>query len=300
VAEVQFQVLNLHAGIDEKITIDFMSDALEKADKGEVWVLFDEINTCNHLGLLAELISNRIFQGKPIHPNIRLFATCNPYRLRTQDEVGRTTNTKKYKERNDIVYQVKPLPNQILDYTWNYGVLNQQDEYKYIQIMVKDELKELALPVLFDLLFVSQQFIRKFEEPCSVSLRDVKRAIILVKFFYNTLNNRPTYKKALPDNITTITRSYVLALSLCYHFRLNEQDLRKQYRYEIGQVFQNHKTFVGEKIFVGIIREEQEDYINRMQVPSNIAKNDALLENVLVMIVCILNKIPIFVIGEAG
>jgi hypothetical protein len=245
-----------------------------------------------------------MFQGTPIHSNIRLFATCNPYRSRVQNDDDRITNIKKYKERGDLIYQVKPLPEQISDYTWNYDVLKPKDEYRYIQIMVKNELKGLSQPLLVELLFASQKFIRKVEEPYSVSLRDVKRAITLVKFFYNSLNNRPSYKKGHkypPDgNPALINRSYVLAISICYHFRLCEQDLRKQYRYEIGQVFQNHKIYVGEKIFVKIIREEQEDYINRMQIPNNLVKNEALLENILVMTVCILTKIPIFVIGETG
>jgi hypothetical protein len=37
-----------------------------------------------------------------------------------------------------------------------------------------------------------------------------------------------------------------------------------------------------------------------MYIPSNIVINDALLENVLAMVVCIITKIPIFIIGETG
>ncbi|CAJ0827901.1 8817_t:CDS:2 [Entrophospora sp. SA101] len=37
-----------------------------------------------------------------------------------------------------------------------------------------------------------------------------------------------------------------------------------------------------------------------MILPPNTAKNEALLENVLVMIVCILTKIPVFIIGSPG
>jgi hypothetical protein len=306
IVEVQFQALNLHAGIDEKTIMLFMNDALKKAEKGEIWLFFDEINTCNHIGLLADLISHRMLNGKLIHPNIRLFSACNPYRLRTkaQTEAGLTNKVKKYEEQSNLVYQVKPLPDQILDYVWDYGVLKPDDEYKYIQIMVEKELKKLALPVFAELLYASQRFIRKVEEPYSVSLRDVKRAITLVKFFYNSLENRPAYRKGHKypphGNPTTITRSYVLALSLCYHSRLYEQELRKQYRREMGRILQNHKAYIGEHIFAKIIRDEQEDYINRMQCPPNIAHNEALLENVLVMIVCILTRIPLFLIGAPG
>jgi hypothetical protein len=171
--------------------------------------------------------------------------------------------------------------------------------------MVEKELKNnLAHLVFSELLFASQKFIRKVEEPCSVSLRDIKRAITLVKFFHDSLENRLSYKKGhkypSSGNPTIITRSCVLALSLCYHSRLYKQDLRKQYRHEMEQILQNHKIYTGENMFASIIREEQEDYINRMQCPSHVAKNEALLENVLTTIACILTRIPVFIIGESG
>ncbi|GBC06549.1 hypothetical protein RclHR1_06900002 [Rhizophagus clarus] len=306
IVEVQFLTLNLHAGIDEGIIVRFMNDASKKAKNGKIWLFFDEINTCDHMGLLVNLISHRMFNGKLIHPNIRLLAACNPYRLRAkaQGDTNLTNKVKKYEEQSNLVYQVKPLPDQILDYVWNYDILNPNDEYKYIQIMVEKELKKLSHPVFIELLFASQKFIRRVEQPYSVSLRDVKRAITLVKFFCNSLEYRPAYKKGHkypPSGNPTITiRSYVLALSLCYHSRLYDQNLRKQYCYEMEQILQNHKAYVGDNMFIKIIREEQEDYINRMQCPPNIAHSETLLENVLAMIVCILTRIPLFLIGTTG
>jgi len=117
-----------------------------------------------------------VFNGKLIHSNIRLFFTCNPYRLcvKAQSEARSITKVKKYEERSSLIYQVKPLPDHILDYVWDYDVLKPKDELKYIKIMVEKELKKLAHPVFVELLFASQEFIRKVEEPYSVSLRDVK------------------------------------------------------------------------------------------------------------------------------
>jgi hypothetical protein len=304
---VQFQNHNLHAGIDEKTLMVFINDAMKKAEKGEIWLLFDGINICNHMGLLTDLISHRMLNGKYIHSNIRLFFTYNPYRLRTRaqsEAADFTTKVEKYEEKSNLVYQVKPLPDQILDYVFDYGVLNSKVELKYIQIMVEKELKKLAHPVFVELLSASQKFIRKVEEPHSVSLRDVKRAITLVKFFYNSLERRQTYRRGhihlSSGNPTITTRSYVLALSFCYYFRLYRQDLRKQYHHEMGQIFQTHNFDLEENVFAGIIREEQEYYINRMEIPSNIAINEALSENILVMIVCILTRIPLFLIGAPG
>ena len=316
VVEVEFKALNLHAGVQEETIIKFVKDAQSDAVKKEVWLFFDEINTCNHIGLLSELIAHRKLEGRQIHPNIRLFSACNPYHIRTKSvsDAGLQTKVKIYDEKSRLVYQVKPLPDQILDYVWDYGVLKPEDEKKYIHIMLQDQLPKELLnhQVLTELLFASQEFIRKVEEPYSVSLRDVKRAIKLIKFFHDHLKGRPA-RKQLPDEKVKPTkypqtgkgkpsllmRSYVLALGLCYHSRLYEKDLRFRYKQEIIKIFSKYVTF-NLQMFDLILREEQEDYIERMICPPNIAFNEALLENVWVTIVCILTKIPVFIIGSPG
>ncbi|CAG8443124.1 10027_t:CDS:10 [Scutellospora calospora] len=309
VVEVEFQPLNLHAGVTENAILKFMSDAQAKAENGEIWLFFDEINTCNHIGLLADLIAHRTLLGKQIHSNMRIFAACNPYRIRTKSQsvVGLKTK-KRYDEQSNLVYQVKPLPDQILDYVWDYGVLHPEEERRYIQIMVSNSLENFDTKcfIFAKLLFRSQAFIREVEEPYSVSLRDVKRAITLVNFFAESLQNRPPVRKNAPkyppigDNISIPTRCYILALGLCYQSRLYDQSLRKKYRIAMENIFRLDNLKVDEKTFNKVIRQEQNDYINRMTCPPNTAKNEALLENVLVMIVCILTRIPVFIIGAPG
>jgi hypothetical protein len=309
VVEVKFRALNLHAGITEDIILLFMEESQKEAEEGEIWLFFDEINTCNHIGLLADLISHRMLNGRPIHHNIRLFAACNPYRIRTKAATvaGLKPKDFRFEEKSKLVYQVNPLPDQILDYVWDYGVLKPVEEIKYIEIMVKELLKDLGHQVLSKCLFYSQEFIRRTEESYSVSLRDIKRAIKLVKFFINSLKDRPPIKKngkimkyPLPSDITNNVRAYVLALGLCYQSRLYEQRLRKEYRRLMVEIFNKYNFNMNEEKFNRIIKEEQENYIDRMQCPPNTAKNEALLENVLVMIVCILTKIPCFIIGAPG
>ena len=113
----------------------FMDEGNRHAEKGEVWLFFDEINTCNHIGLLADLIAHRTLLGKPIHSNIRLFAACNPYRLRVgHDNVAGLAKRRVYQEQSQLVYQVHPLPDQILDYVWDFGVLKPEDEQVSIKV----------------------------------------------------------------------------------------------------------------------------------------------------------------------
>ncbi|CAG8542187.1 4803_t:CDS:2, partial [Acaulospora colombiana] len=105
IMEVNFSALNLHAGIHENDIINFMEEVKGLAQKGETWVFFDEINTCDHIGMLGSLISHRLLNGKLIHPNIRIFAACNPYRLRTKAQSSVGLSAKLYEEKNDLVYR---------------------------------------------------------------------------------------------------------------------------------------------------------------------------------------------------
>ncbi|CAG8495506.1 695_t:CDS:10, partial [Dentiscutata erythropus] len=309
VVEAEFHALNLHAGITEEIINQFMEDSQKNVDQHEVWLFFDEINTCNHIGLLSDLIAHRVYKGNQmVHPNIKIFAACNPYRIRTKSSSVAGLQIKRFDEqRSNLVYEVKPLPDQILDYVWDYGVLEPSDERKYIEIMTKTQLYENNLyhDILPDLLFTSQQFIRNIEEKYTVSLRDVKRAITLIKFFHDSLQDRPRVRKNVsypPVNArpNMIFRSYILGLGLCYQSRLYEKEQRTAYRKEMCKIFLKNKIQIREELFEEVIRKEQEDYVDRMTLPFNTAKNDALLENVLVMIVCILTKIPVFIIGAPG
>ncbi|CAG8772891.1 36932_t:CDS:10, partial [Gigaspora margarita] len=286
--EVNYEPFNLHAGIKEQDILDFMEKVQKKAENSELWLFLDEINTRNHIGLLANIIAQRTLNGKLLHHNIRTFSACNPYRkrIKAQSQDGLKTKVKRYEELSSLVYQVKPLPDQILDYVWNYGFLIPNDEKKYIQVMVQTRFGE-GHDLFTELLFSSQQFIRSIEEKYSVSLRDVKRAIKLVDFFNESLcsrhsRNRPHLPN--PDNLGRINftiRCYILALSLCYQSRIYDQESRNN-------------------DFIKVIRDEQEDWIKRMQLPPNTAMNEALLENVLAMFVCILAKIPVFIIGAPG
>ena len=40
--------------------------------------------------------------------------------------------------------------------------------------------------------------------------------------------------------------------------------------------------------------------LDNMEVPKNIAKNEALRENVFMMTMCIENRIPLFIVGKPG
>ncbi|CAG8475156.1 3381_t:CDS:10, partial [Racocetra persica] len=321
VVDVELRILNLHAGVTKQQILEFLSDAEKAAEQNEVWLFFDEINTCNHIGIFADLIAHRLLLGKEIHKNIRLFAACNPYRLRQKADTQAGLLVDRYEEKNSLVYQVRPLPDQILDYVWDYGVLKSSDEMIHIKMMTKKSTENLKNTNLFtELLFESQEFVRIHEGAHSVSLRDIKRAIIVFEFFRKSLVDRQNIAEKLfkTENIgskilrtatnlksyfekpNNIIKSYILALSLCYQVRFFDQKLRNQYQDRMCEIFENHGVKINSKIFSEVIQDEQKDFMKRMTKPNMVAENFALLENVLAITVCILTRIPLFIIGAPG
>lgn len=72
-------VMNLHAGITEDQIIKFMHEAEERAraSSANIWVFFDEINTCNHLSLVTDIICHRMFLGRLVNRRIQVnFSPC--------------------------------------------------------------------------------------------------------------------------------------------------------------------------------------------------------------------------------
>lgn len=69
---------------------------------------------------------------------------------------------------------------------------------------------------------------------------------------------------------------------------------------KVSQGFRRHKVDLTPKDFLDILGAEMQDYISRMELPVGIAENPALLENVFVGIICILNRLPLFLVGKPG
>ena len=311
---VPFHVFNFHAGVGKEEVACFVQNMEKEAANGkEVWVFLDEINTCDYLGTINEMICHRSIKGKPLPSNLVFIAACNPYRLRPPGKIttaglnGKTISD----EFSRLVYRVHPLPETMIDFVWDYGSLSKKDERAYICRMVEG-ITGNPNKLLVDLLCTSQDYIRDVDKsPYCVSLRDVHRCIVLVKWFKKILQQRQQlpfskikesckyYQEAC--RFSDRERSFVLALAHCFQSRLPTTNSRVRYRKEIVGCFPNDgNVLFSEFSFEAIVRAEQDDYLERMELPEGTAKNAALRENVFVMLVCILNRIPVFVVGKPG
>lgn len=92
-------------------------------------------------------------------------------------------------------------------------------------------------------------------------------------------------------------QALVLALLHTYHSRLPSRVQRQAYLLQLVDVLRQHGRNTSCAELQAILRAEQDDYLRRMELPAGIAINDALRENVFVTLVCLLNKIPLFLVS---
>ena len=322
---VKLCTFNFHAGRSEEEIIRFIKEKESHARKvkEQIWIFLDEINTCDHLGLISNIMCHHSLLGRPLSKNLVFLAACNPYKERPREHI-KTAGLKGKNitdEYSKLVYRVHPLPEAMIDYVWDYGSLSPEDERAYIQRMVR-VLPDKYQAMVVDSLVESQKFIRNAEKnPFCVSLRDVHRCICLISWF-EKMKEKPQKKNIsikkvkCPEHLQEyhtmserynkrpIIKSIVLALAHCYLSRLPTPELREKYRAHTMKTFCSNGCMMitneNTDTFAAIVRMEEEDYLDRMELPLGTARNAALRENVFVMLVCILNRIPIFVVGKPG
>eukprot|EP00026_Physarum_polycephalum_P000016 Phypoly_transcript_00016.p1 GENE.Phypoly_transcript_00016~~Phypoly_transcript_00016.p1 ORF type:complete len:3661 (+),score=399.99 Phypoly_transcript_00016:3-10985(+) len=282
------------------------------------YVFLDEINTASCMGLFKEIICDHSIKGKKLPSNLVVIAACNPYRSRLDDNpelytgfVPRTFKPSK------LVYLVHPLPETMTEYVWDIGSLKEKEELHYIERMMNVNLphSRVAATRQFQQVFcrailASHKFIRKItNEPSSVSLRDVSRCLKMNQFFHKHFQmqqSQADLEEYIPDNlrgyksITVLNEndaamhSMLLSLAHCYYYRLSKKN-RDEY---IG-LLASHANLTP-KAISRVLVDIQLDYIRLMNVPPGIAVNQALRENVFMMLTCILNQMPLFVVGKPG
>lgn len=118
----------------------------------KIWVFLDEINTCNSLGLIAEILCNKTYLGKKLPEQMCFIAACNPYRIFTNilsNEIGldfksNSASRNLYENLNSIrdlnqalAYKVNSLPFSLLNYVFDFGSLSEKDELNYIESMIR-------------------------------------------------------------------------------------------------------------------------------------------------------------------
>ena len=291
----------------------------------EIWIFFDEINTCNSMGLLSEILCKNSYRGKPINERFVFIAACNPYRLLTHKRKMDEILLHKKVNKNMLVYSVNPLPHSLLNFVLYFGKLKASDEKEYIKSMVKSTMESYSVYYLknkkeFDYLInmqtecisIAHNFLKIQNDVSIVSLREVNRFLELFKYFENFIQKRNKDNsdfnsqefRIITDEIVKYYNNKSkffyhkaavnLSLFLCYYLRLPDKATRK----ELENKFDETKFF--QDSFLTIPKLEMDYLIDNFIIPKGIAKNRALKENLFSALFCIVNKIPLIICGKPG
>ena len=320
---------NIHSGLSyNDITEFFEKENLFEKEEEEpqenqkkIILFLDEINTTNCINLLCDIFIKHSYLNSKLKKNIFIIAACNPYRLMLSDtkEIG-YINKKMHRVRN-LVYTVNPLPLSMINYVFDFGNVNDEDEKKYINKFVDTFLNEKfsvnnqvnyskILSIIVYAVYEAQKFIRINSEISAVSLREIKRFKIFFEFFFNITKTRKEFEnpdfniikdnsifseakdeKLKKDNLIVL-KAANLSLFMCFYIRIINPDKRKK----LAEILENIIKFD----FLEYPLKLEEELANSLNLDRGIAKNRALLDNLFTLFVCLNNKIPVFICGKAG
>ena len=299
--------LQIHAGTTDKKIVDFIEKVTEEEkDKNPndiIWIFLDEINTCNSLGLITEIMCNHTYLGKKIDQRFVFLGACNPYRILTKKmrESGLVYyNMKEKNKLNNLVYTVNPLPHSLLNFIFDFGSLQPEDEKKYIRNTVISILSKITGKIIKDIndnelnklreeiiesISISHDFIREKYDKSSVSMREIRRFGIFFEHFIKYFKGKGYDRMKSSLNMT---------LYLCYYLRLNDKEYRKELVEKLNKFYKTSFLRVPESEIRKITREMI------IEKGKGIALNRALRENLFTTFTCIENLVPIIIVGKPG
>ncbi|ETN98436.1 hypothetical protein RFI_39063, partial [Reticulomyxa filosa] len=296
VANVKLEAVDVHGGLtraDIRLIVRNCIERFKTQDLKEMWIFFDETNTSPDLGWFKELICNHTIDGINIPKEIKIIGACNPYRRRRFD--GHVKDSFSKDPLSQYVYRVFPLPETMKEYVWQFGRLSNLDEKQYILEMTKKTIAELypkkpqkwssSIPFIVKKISISQKCLRKnLQDKAIVSLRDVARCLST----YSWLRRRYSKTHAVPH---WSEKCLVIALGLCYYFKLNKKE-REEYNKMISG---NRGTPFDQQL-----QKEIDTLCNCFEIPSGVARNQALKENLFVLFLCIITTTPLILVGKPG
>ncbi|XP_065501150.1 E3 ubiquitin-protein ligase rnf213-alpha-like [Caloenas nicobarica] len=317
-------VVRVHGGTTSKIIHKKVRQAIELAHineerhKVDTVLFFDEGNTSEAIFAIKEVLCDRSVNGEKIPTDrLKVVTACNPYKRHTKETIEKlekaglgyrvrsedTLEKLGYIPLRQLVYRVKPLPPSLLPLVWDFGELNEKTQTLYIREIVKSTMKNKIdignLNIFTSVISASQKFLSKKKDECRVaSLRDIERCMNIALWFYKLRDllfpqiDEKKDKKEQESILNDAQRALILSVGACYYVSLES---RQDYLEEVAKCFPVPASVLQEEIQLC-----QEVFLDNLSVPDAIARNDALRENIFMMIVCMDLRVPLFLVGKPG
>ena len=287
---------------------NYLKEQKEKLEEKKIWVFFDELNTCNSMGLITEIMCKRTMHGKPLPDDLVFLGAVNPYRTMTSKmkHSGLTYHSDSGDKTSNLVYTVNPLPHTLMNYIFNFSNLKENEEKEYIKSMIlpnftqfykdrENQEYKILLEKTLESICDCHNFIRKQYDESSVSLREIRRFNIFYKFFLDYLKNKSLYKSYYGKTFDLLMGALNITLYLCYYLRISDKIIREN----LAKIL--NKYFDG-KLFIEMPLREV-TYIAEQFIidhEKGIALNRSLKENLFTSFICIVNRIPLIIVGKPG
>ncbi|XP_042587954.1 E3 ubiquitin-protein ligase rnf213-alpha-like isoform X2 [Cyprinus carpio] len=336
VSSDNMKLVKVHGGTSSDMIYTKVREAEDmalrnKKDHGFDSVLFyDEANTTEAIGSIKEILCDNTAKGQDltINTGLQIIAACNPYRKHTDVMIERLESAglgyRVRAEETDeklgsiplrqLVYRVHALPPSMIPLVWDFGQLNDHTEKMYIKQIVERVVQTNSIDCKYittitDVLSASQMYMRTRRDECSfVSLRDVERCMQVFGWFYinhsmllseldqfesiqRTQRNEQQPKDTNKRN--PVLWSILMAVGVCYHACLEDKE---KYIKEICRCLPEYSPMkvMQEISFI------QDLFLSGVPLGETIARNNALKENVFMMVICIELRIPLFLVGKPG
>ncbi|XP_065678766.1 E3 ubiquitin-protein ligase rnf213-alpha isoform X3 [Hydra vulgaris] len=328
--EIQNMLLvKVHGGVTHQDIIRRIEQAKRLAKENyekfklNTILFFDEANTSDAIGLVKEIMVDKRADGKPLglaESGLEIIAACNPYKKHSPNMIkklesaglGYHVNSKSTNEKigdiplRQLVYRVHPLPNSMVSLVWDFGLLDAETEEAYAKLLILKFIRNGKLPNdnLFFMLITcvlkeSQAYMRRQKDECRfVSLRDVERALLVTSWFYKRVD---LFINIADEKLTIYNKmqlTLIYSLSVCYIAKLED---RESYCKYISKFFTGcFKLRNGAQEIKDKVVSLQKKFLCEIKLEDNIAQNEALCENIFMMVICIELRIPLFVVGKPG
>ncbi|XP_078518528.1 E3 ubiquitin-protein ligase rnf213-alpha-like [Lissotriton helveticus] len=308
---------NIHQKVKEAIDLAMKN---EKEHNQDTVLFFDEANTTEAVFAIKEVLCDKCVNGELIlTTRLKIVAACNPYKRHTKEAIellekaglGYRVHAEDTIEKlgfvplRQLVYRVHPLPPSMLPLVWDFGQLNKETQNLYITEIVKTTIKNRSLPkeyvsILTSVISASQQFLGERKDECRIaSLRDIERCMKVILWFYDRKDILfPLIDKKCEESVDPVIRALVLAVGVCYYASLkNRQAYLEAISSCLSKVSENPLSFSKVKKEITMC---QEVFLDHLVIPEATAKNDALRENIFMMVVCMDLRVPLFLVGKPG
>ena len=330
------KIINVNPGVTDDFLISKMKKINKEAEnsKDEVWVFFDELNTCNSLSLLTEIFIHHSFDGTKLKKNIRIMGACNPYRKKKKNEI--ICGLIYPNDNNELIYDVNILPQSLMYYVFNFSSIGNEDEKKYISSIISElfnEEENILKDRTTEVISQCHLHLREKFGSSVVSLREMTRFKECCTFFiesYYPKKNKVTHNTQ--NKHVEKLKSIIISIYICYCIRLVDDNSRKNFDNKLQKYFidlvnynsnekidNKEKRNLMDKIeeplksdlkkemgstafqnFNEIIKLEEKFILSQVNLNKGIGSNKQLKENIFLMFVSLVTNIPLIIIGKPG